>query len=47
MDEIKSEEKSKKGKKKDYESIIKEKEKQIQLLLEVAYTRFSGHKLTC
>ena len=34
MDEIKSEEKSKKGKKKDYESIIKEKEKQIQLLLE-------------
>jgi transposase len=34
MDEIKSEEKSKKGKKKDYESIIKEKEKQIQFLLE-------------
>ena len=34
MDEIKSEEKSKKGKKKYYESIIKEKEKQIQLLLE-------------
>jgi hypothetical protein len=34
MDEIKSEEKIMKGKKKDYEAIIKEKEKQIQLLPE-------------
>ena len=34
MEEIKSEEKSKKVKKRDYESIIKEKENQIQLLIE-------------
>jgi exonuclease VII small subunit len=34
MSEIKSEEKKKKNNKKDYETIIKEKEREIQLLQE-------------